>query len=415
MRLFWSHFAGAFILFGVAQVLAPTSAFQSATRYHPRFKWNRRLYAKKGDNLSAAGKERRDEDARRQIRKTDVVIGKTSAVAGAKDYPLDPKSTEEAWMQQASNLEQKVYRQTEIGMDMLKMLRLDEAVAAFDQVFQLKPTAYCWQAGIAKYYLGDLIGAAEIFRASAIIYESKFGSPASEERIWRDACELKYLSSLSKKEREALIDDGGVKGIVPQVREFERSPESTIETRRVFRITKDLFAASVSNDSVSLVLSRAKLRAICGAFEPTPRVDRKMWKLNSWFYLGLHYDALGQSEESKECIKMALRMCPNSKGDDIIHTLPLLHMSRRDWFDDEEYDDESEETPSVPRAEPIDVPLGVKTDPIIIESIHDSISTLRYTDLKDALKARGLMHSGSKEELRMRLFNSLVSDAGLQL
>ena len=413
MRLVWLHH-GAFILFGVAQAHAPTSAFQPLQRCKPAFKLTPRLYAKKGDNLSAAGKERRDEDARRQIRKSDVVIGKTSAVSGAKDYPLDPKSTEEAWMQQASNLEQKVYRQTEIGMDMLKMLRLEESVAAFDQVFALKPTAYCWQAGIAKYYLGDLVGAAEIFRASAIIYESKFGSPASEERIWRDACELKYLSSLSKKEREALIEDGGVKEVIPQVREFERSPESTVETRRVFRIAKDLFAASVSNDSVALVLSRAKLRSICGAFEPTPRVDRKMWKLNSWFYLGLHYDALGQSEESKECMKMAIRMCPDSKGNDIIHTLPMLHMSRRDWFDDEDFDDDREEA-TVPCAEPIGVPLGVKTDPIIIESIHDSISTLKHNDLKEALKARGLMHSGSKEELRMRLFNSLVSDAGLQL
>ena len=142
---------------------------------------------KKDDNLSAAGKERRDEDARRQLRKTDVVIGKTSAMAGARDYPIDPKSTEEAWMKQASNLEQKVYRQTEVGMEMLKMLRVEEAVAAFDAVFQLKPNVYCWQAGIARFYMGDWIGAAEIFCASAKIYESKFGSPTSEERIWRDA------------------------------------------------------------------------------------------------------------------------------------------------------------------------------------------------------------------------------------
>jgi hypothetical protein len=62
-------------------------------------------------------------------------------------------------------------------------------------------------------------------------------------------------------------------------------------------------------------------------------------------------------------VKSALRwhsdMCPDSKGNDIIHTLPLLHMSRRDWFDDEDYDDKSEEL-TVPRAEPIEVPLGVK-------------------------------------------------------
>lgn len=369
---------------------------------------------KKDDNLSAAGKERRDEDARRQLRKTDVVIGKTSAMAGARDYPIDPKSTEEAWMKQASNLEQKVYRQTEVGMEMLKMLRVEEAVAAFDAVFQLKPNVYCWQAGIARFYMGDWIGAAEIFCASAKIYESKFGSPASEERIWRDACELKYLTSLSKKEKEAMVENGGVKEVIPQVKEFERSPDSTVETRRVFRIAKDLFAASVTDDSVGLVLSRAKLRSICGTFEANPRADRKMWKLNSWFYLGLHYDALGQVDDSKSCMKMAMRMCPNIKGSDIIHTLPMLHMSRRDWFDDDEYNNEDDQI-RTPQGAPIDVPLGVKTDPIIIESIHDSISTLKHQDLKHALKARGLLSSGSKEELRMRLFTSLISDAGLQL
>lgn len=369
---------------------------------------------RKDDSLSAAGKERRDEDARRQLRKTDVVIGKTSAMAGARDYPIDPKSTEEAWMKQASSLEQKVYRQTEIGMEMLKMLRVEESVAAFDAVFELKPNVYCWQAGIAKFYAQDFIGAADIFCASAKIYESKFGSPASEERIWRDACELKYLTSLTKKEKEALLENGGVKTVIPQVKEFEPSPDSTVETRRVFRIAKGLFEASVADDSIGLVLSRAKLRSICGVFESNPRADRKMWKLNSWFYLGLHYDALGQDEESKSCMKMALRMCPSSKGTDIIHTLPLLHMSRRDWFDDDDYSDKDEEI-RTPNGAPIEVPSGVKADPIIIESIHDSISTLKFHDLRDALKARGLLRSGSKEELRMRLFNSLISDAGLEL
>lgn len=376
---------------------------------------SQQLYSsKKDENMSASGKERRDEDTRRQVRKTDVVIGKTSAVVGAKDYPINSKNTQETWMQQASNLEQRVYRHTEIGMEMLKMFRLEESVAAFDQVFELKSNAYCWQAGIAKYYLGDLVGAAEIFRDSANIYESKFGVPASEERIWRDACELKYISGLNKKSREAMNANGGVEEVIPQARVFDPMSDSPIESRRVFRITKDLFCASVGDDAVNLVLSRAKLRSICGAFEANPRVDRKMWKLNSWFYLGLHYDSLGQEVESKECMKMALRMCPNSKGEDIIHSLPMLHMSRRDWFDDDDYE-EIKEAPAAARGESIEVPLGVKTDPIIIESLHDSISKLKHHGLKEALKARGLMHSGSKEELRMRLFNSLVTDAGLQL
>ena len=38
---------------------------------------------------------------------------------------------------------------------------------------------------------------------------------------------------------------------------------------------------------------------------------------------------------------MALRSCPSSgKSNDIVHTLPLLHMAARDWFDDDEMETE---------------------------------------------------------------------------
>lgn len=73
-----------------------------------------------GKDISAAGRERRDEDQRRRQRKEDVVIGKTSALRDATDYALDPKATEEAWLNQASRIEQQVFRLTEIGMDSLK-------------------------------------------------------------------------------------------------------------------------------------------------------------------------------------------------------------------------------------------------------------------------------------------------------
>ena len=93
------------------------------------------------------------------------------------------------------------------------------------------------------------------------------------------------------------------------------------ESRKVFRIAKDMFQATVNNDQIGVVLGQAKLRAICG----------------SWYYLGLHYNALGDVDESKECMKMALQLCPNRKTDDIIHSLPILHMTVRHWFDDEEF------------------------------------------------------------------------------
>jgi tetratricopeptide (TPR) repeat protein len=370
-------------------------------------------------SISAASRARREEDASRERRKSDVVLGKTSAIRGAQDYPLDSKATEELWMKYASNLEQQIYRQTEIAMDQLRLLQVEESVLSFDRIFQLKPQAYCWQAGIAKFYSADYAGAAKVLSDCAVQYESKFGTPASEERIWLDASALKHRLASGEESHDRQADTT----IETSMQNLILPPTSTVETRRVFRIVRELFTASVNDDNVGVALSRAKLRSIAGRMSQQPdpklRVDRKMWKLTSWFYLGLHYDVLGQIDESKNCMKMALQLCPNSKGDDIIHLLPMLHMSRRDWFDDDELTQESEDNVEellTSRDIPADLPLGIQTkDPIIIASIFDSISTLKLQQLKEALKARGLAHSGSKNELRLRLFHSLVSDVGLDL
>ena len=75
-------------------------------------------------NLSAAERERRDEEDRRRARKDEVVPGKTSAKPGEKDYTLDPKATEMEWLRQASNLEQEVYAYTDKGMELLKLVRI---------------------------------------------------------------------------------------------------------------------------------------------------------------------------------------------------------------------------------------------------------------------------------------------------
>jgi hypothetical protein len=78
-------------------------------------------------------------------------------------------------------------------------LQLDAAAGkAFDQDFELRPNAYLWRAAIVKFYLGNFGDAADIFARNAAHFESKFGGQASEERIWRDACELKLLSSMSR-------------------------------------------------------------------------------------------------------------------------------------------------------------------------------------------------------------------------
>ena len=78
-------------------------------------------------DLSASQRERRDEDKRRQKRKADVVIGKTSAKAGEKNFALNPRSTEELWLKQASPLEREIHAKTELGMQSLRMVGLGVA------------------------------------------------------------------------------------------------------------------------------------------------------------------------------------------------------------------------------------------------------------------------------------------------
>ena len=74
-------------------------------------------------DLSASQQERRDEDKRREDRKEDVVIGKTSAKSGERDFAIDPNSTQEQWMKQASPTEREIYLRTEEGLENLKMVR----------------------------------------------------------------------------------------------------------------------------------------------------------------------------------------------------------------------------------------------------------------------------------------------------
>lgn len=394
----------------------------------------------KNKNLSSAERERRDEENRRKERKDDVVINRTSAKRGAQDYPLNPKATEEEWLRQASRVEQQVFKLTEEGMEALNSLQLDRANQAFDNVFALKPDAYLWQAGIVKFYLDDLVGAAGIFARNAKIFEDKrIVGPASEERIWRDACELKILSSMTPTKRKNLLkSDEGVSSIIPQIEDEEDDKDEddeesalfsvTLESRKVFKLTRDLFSASVESNPSAEVLAKAQLRAIGGSFEDVIKMDRKMRKLTAWFYLGLHHDVMGEPEEAIKCMKMALQLSTSGgKSSDIVQTLPLLHMTARDWFDDDDFDedplksdDEDGDNGDVSEQSSSLIPSRSRlleeyhTDPVVEASIMEGVSKMTVVELKDSLRIRGLKTRGDKDELKERLFYSLMDDAGYQ-
>lgn len=297
---------------------------------------------------------------------------------------------------------------------------MEEADEAFERVFELKPDAYLWQAGIAKFYLGDFEDAADIFARNAATFEARFGGPASEERIWRDACQLKLLDSMDVRIRKKCRETGEISTMIRQIPPQDEDDELLKERRKGMQITRDLFEATITRDHSAELLSRAKLRSLGGKFEERPRPDLKMWKLNAWFYLGLHHDATGDFEESKKCMKMALRLCPSSgNANDIIHTLPLLHMSRRDMFDDDAFEGDPMADKSDKKSDFSPSPSEFQkkstkgfTDPLIEASIQDGLGKMKMADIQEALSFRGLKTTGSKEGLQERLFYSLMDDAG---
>jgi tetratricopeptide (TPR) repeat protein len=383
--------------------------------------------------LTAAERERREEDQRRKERAKEVVIGQTSAQQGATDFTVNPQATEAAYLQQASAIDQLVYKETEQGLRHLRLLQISEAGACFDRVFAVKPEAYLWQAGIVKYYLGDYERAAEILTRAAWTFETRFGEPATEERIWRLVVALKKYHDKIKKNRKVVLETGGIESLVPELTAKENDEAlRRSEMRKVLRTTRALFEAAAERDLAGTIVSLAKLRALGGDVEGSakrPLLDRKLWRLNSWFYLGLYYDAVGNVEESKKCIKTALLLSPGS-GTDLIHVLPMLHMSQRGWFDDEDIHDddlyinrsngvggtvtshklESDSTNKAPRPQ-FRSPSSL--DPALVESIRSGVEQLRYSDVQNALRIRGMKGVGTKEELQERLISSLLQDAGL--
>lgn len=157
-------------------------------------------------------------------------------------------------------------------------------------------------------------------------------------------------------------------------------------------------------------------------------------------------------------MKMALRACADrvsGNGNDITLLLPLLHMTVRDWYDDDEFDNEEEKgiggggggdeakamdakendeateenSPSekdendntmeknLPTKDGTSMGftthVGMSTSDRILESIRESIRDMTVVELRKELKKRKLKVGGLKRVLQERLVNDLKRDAGL--
>mmetsp|Transcript_3669 Transcript_3669/g.9304 ORF Transcript_3669/g.9304 Transcript_3669/m.9304 type:complete len:490 (-) Transcript_3669:269-1738(-) len=417
-------------------------------------------------HLSASQKERRGEEQRRKVRLQDsfATPGLSSALPGAQDFTIDVAKTEREYLQSLSssdddsvidenNVDKYVALWTDEGLAHLRMLHFHEAAELFNKVYQVKPEAYLWHDGLLKYYLEDYHGAAESLSKNAFRYETRFMEPASEERIWRDAAELKIINTLNAGRK---MKNGHIPATVRVSTDVgvdeEQSEKDSIasERRKVMRLARQLFSNSLRNNSAGVALARAQLQALCGdSFPPSlkstlpilpksehqpkssssQQTDRKMYILHSLFYLGLYYDALGQPYESKQCMKMALKTCAKSisgNNQDITYLLPVIHMTIRDWYDDDDNFDMGERDEALNLAEELkgdadgagnviasssDANLNDSSKKIE-QRLRESIKDMRVVDLRADLKKRKLKVSGSKIELQDRLVEDLKKDAG---
>ena len=301
-------------------------------------------------------------NTRRLLRINENIPGKTSAIPGMKDLPLNIQQTENEYYNSlyVSDNEKKRKEIIQKGLDYLKGLDLENAKLCFESILSLQQQlqqqdydhndnddnndsngVYCWQYGLVLFYLGDYYKAAQVFVYNGHLYEKKFGIVASEERLWRDVCELKIRN----------LDPSSSTSSIAQFKNYDNNGDNSNsnnnsssssgcggdddsdtgminsdvllmkETRKVIRIARDLFTSSIEKDLSNEALARGKLRSICGEYQSsssssslTSIADKKMWRLNSWFYLGLHYDAKGDFNSSRDCMKMALRQCASTFG-----------------------------------------------------------------------------------------------------
>jgi len=338
--------------------------------------------SKEGE-VFASKSERRKEEKRRLERKEDVVIGKTSAIPDEVDFEIDASKTEAILLETNDLKEKEVIVQTNQGLDFFRMLQLEKARKSFDRVYELKENAYIFQAGITLFYLDEIEMAGNVFVKSGITYETKFGLDATEERIWRDICELTLLSRMTKKEIK-LANENNALPVIPVIPSLKKS----LETRKVLKLAYKLCRASIQNNMFEVISYRAKLFSIA----IKGKLDTKRWKFHSWYFLGLHYDAIGNTEQSRFCMKRAMMLSQNDR--DIMNLLPLLHMCRRDWFDDDDITEQKE-----------------LQEEFVIHILTKDSQSVKLADIQQTLKSKGIkFYEKSKHDLQKRFLELLLDE-----
>ena len=266
------------------------------------------------------------------------------------------------------DVERQIQGASRSGAAFLRQGDLEGALEQFDRAQQLsKNSRYEWHRGICLYYLDRFDDARVDFVENAQRYEERFSEPASEERLFAQACALR-----------------GVKGD-----EFAAASELR-ETRPVLRACAALFGGD--NNAAKT------LRDLC---DRTDSVDALRRRLLCHFYAGLYHDALNDAERARAHLALAAERV-SVDDQDFTARLPRLHASVRNWS----LDDVSDEAKRAAAA----FDLGsqgmedILDDPAVMK---EGIDAMTVAMLKEALKARGLKRTGLKADLKARLLEDL--------
>ena len=99
----------------------------------------------------------------------------------------------------------------------------------------------------------------------------------------------------------------------------------------------------------------------------------------------------------------------------------MLHMTRRDWFDDDLFEEDTGSSDKLMTTEgdiedkhKIDATKNADLRSISMQSIQNSVDKMRVVDLRQELKERGIKATGSKSVLKDRLLQVLQENVDFQ-
>ena len=185
---------------------------------------------------------------------------------------------------------------TREGMSLFAANKVEESIAAYDQVISAQPTMkpYLWQRGLALYYADRFTDGAEQFAADVAVNPND-----TEEQIWHLLCLAQLKDSGLAAARQAALTVG-------------------TDRRPVMRSAQALFLGKTDASELQ-------------AFTQGNSGDGDKFYAN--LYLGLYGEATGDAAEARKRISQSVagRYAQGSGASDPMVELAKVHLQRRGW------------------------------------------------------------------------------------